>query len=653
MGEITVKGLGKIRIAGDVPTEEESRVIMEAAGVKEQPQIPVPDGGPADKLLQKPLDTLTEDTTPALTSMTRGVVTRPGAEAVGGTIGAAVGEPAGPVGMVGGAALGAGAGSAAFDTADAALRMVTGQGPRKEEMADPTIRALMAGKSELMWTGGASALVPALKMIGPRVLGVASKGAKDLAATSKRMGIPLGSIHASESKAVKGVSRVLGVFPFVGTPVREAATEGAEAVGRKYGKILNELAPNATIADLGVDLTTAAAERYGKFRSVASVLYDRFYKKAAALPVADIFPTKNAVRVATELTGEVKAGDIVLTSGKGLQSPLPKVLDDYIENLTKLPEHITAEQYRQLQRDLQDVMTTMQKDGYDVSRAFKLKKALEVDFNSPDITRLDPKTGKDIVDSLMGANKFYAETITRFQTPTAKRFGRVDKKMFGAGPWTPGTINEDEVFKAVFNAKSPQAVNDLRQIVGPEKFRAAGRRFFETAYEGALVTKGDYTFLDGDKFRATIGLGSKDGEQVLGSILKGTGLSPQTLEKFSRVADAVAGVPIPNTSVFIQRRLMLGGAASAISFVNAPVSTVAAIITARYGAKLLSSPKMLDIMVKATDDTLSDKARRALLIRVARQFGDEQAQEIDQANRKLSRHGQGQEMMAQPDFGVQ
>lgn len=624
MGEITVKGVGNVRIAGDTPTEEEARVIAEMMGVQEPPQIPVPDGGPAERLIERPPDTLTPDPTPALTGMTGGVVTRPGAEAVGGTLGGFAGQSAGPVGMVGGAVLGAGAGSAAFDTADAALRMLTGQGPREEEAMDPTIRALMAGKSEFQWTGGASALVPALKMVGPKILGVASKEAKELTATAKRMGVPVGPIHASGSKAVKGASRVLGVFPFVGTPIRRAAKGGAAAIDTKFNNILNTLAPNATIADLGVDLVDAATNRYAKFRRVSSALYDDFYKKAATLPVPDIFPTKNAIREASQMTGRVRAGDIVLTTGETLRSPIPNVLDDYIKKLTDLPEHITAEQYRQLQVDLKDVMSVMNRDGYDISRAVKLKKALEVDFNSPDITKLDPEAGKSVVNALTRANKFYAETITRFQTPTAKRFGRADRKMFGTGPWTPGTINEDEVFKVVFNAKSPHAIDDLRNLVGPKKFQAAARRFFETAHDSAMVTRGDFTFLDAEKFRASIGLGSKDGEQVLKSILRGSQLTTGTFEKFAAVAKAIEGVPVPNTSIYVQRRLMLGGAGAAISFLNAPVTTIAAITMARYGAKLLSSPKMLDVLVKATDDTLTDKARRALVLRVIRHFDAEE-----------------------------
>ena len=648
MGEIIVKGLGKVRIKGDVPDEEETRAIMEQMGVQKTPTIPVDEPRPAERLVETVPDILRADPTPALTSMTGGAVTRPAAEAIGGTIGSFVGVPTGPaapVAMTAGAALGAAAGSLTFDVADTTLRMLTGQGGRGPlGAAEPPLaaskRAADAATTEFLWTGGATALLPAIRAIGPKILGANTKEVRRLQKISEDMGIPVGIQAITERGFVRGASKVLGVFPFIGSPVKRGAVATEVALRKKYGDILDTLAPNATLADLGVDLSEAAVTRFGKFMAVAGELYDDFFKQASALPVPDIFPTQRAVQKAVQLTGRAKAGEIVLKSGDTLKPPVPKELDAYIENLMELPDHITAEQYRQLQLDLGDVMSSMKSSGLDITNAVELKKALELGFNTPDISRLSPEAGKSVVNALTVANEFYARHITGFKSVTAKRFGRVNQRMFKAGAFETGTINEDEVFKSVFNSKSPQALNQLRELVGPQKFGGAVRKFIETEFEKVIHPKTGV--FDAKRFAKALGVGSESGEQALSEMLKGTGVRMDTVKNFLEIAERAGRVATPDVSAFIARRMTLGGFRAVLGGL-VPLATVttnplaggAAILLIRYGAKIISSPESLKAMTRAMDDTISDKQRRALLLRLGRQFFTDEERAREKAESRM------------------
>ena len=633
MGEITVKGLGKVRIKGDVPDEEETSAIMEMMGVQKTPTIPVSEPRPAERLVEAAHpDTLTAVTRPMLEDVTG--VPRSTAMGVGGTVGSVLGEVAGPLGIAGGAAAGGAAGSLVYDTADSVLRYATGAGERgpmgaPEDPLAPTKRALTGAEEEFAWTGGAMALIPALRSIKPFLLGVHTPSARRLQKVSEQMKIPLGATSVTERGWVKGMGKVIGVFPFVGTPAKYQAVRTEVALRKSYNRILNELAPNATLADVGVDLTQGAVQRFGKFKAAAAELYDDFFKKASALSVPDIFPTTKATALAAKLTGKIKAGETILKTGDKLQAPIPKTLDDFIEKMIDLPDHITAEQYRKLQLDLGEVMSSMRREGFDISRAVKIKKALELDFNNPNISRLDPEEGLGVVNSLAMANEFYSKNIAAFQTPTAKRFGRVNKKMFEAGAFKPGTIYEDEVFKVVFNSKSPEALRSLRSLVGPERFGAATRKYIETAFEKLIDPKtGSF---DAAKFGKAIGLGSESGEQALAEMLKGTTVQMDTLKNFVELATRTGTVSLPDTSAFIARRMTLGGWRAGLGALSLgspiaanPALGILGIFAVRHGSTVISSPKKLKAMIKILEPTTTDHQRRALLVRFGRQLFEEE-----------------------------
>jgi hypothetical protein len=633
MGEIMVKGLGKFRIKGDAPDEEETNAIMQIMGVPKTPTIPVAEPSPAERLVETvPPDTLKANLRPMLEDVTG--VPRSTAMGVGATIGGGLGEVAGPLGVAGGAAGGGAAGSLIYDAADAVLRYAKGAGQRgpmsaPEDPLAPMKRALGGAEEEFKWTGGAMALIPALRSIKPFLLGVHTPGAKRLQKISEQMDIPLGASAVTERGWVKGTGKVIGVFPFVGTPAKYQAVKTEVALRSKYDKILNQLAPNATLADVGVNLTEGAVQRFGKFKAVSGELYDDFYKKASALPVPDIFPTTKATALAAKLTGKIKAGETILKSGDVLQAPLPKTLDDFVEKLIDLPDHVTAEQYRKLQLDLGEVMSSMRREGFDISRAVKIKKALELDFNNPDLSRLDPEQGLAVVNSLAMANEFYSRNIAAFKSPTAKRFGRVDKKMFGAGAFKPGTIYEDETFKVVFNSKSPEALRDLRTLVGPERFGGASRKYIEATFDKFIDPKtGSF---DASRFGKAIGLGSESGEQALAEMLKGSTVQMETLKNFVELATRTGTVSLPDTSAFIARRMTLGGWRAGLGALSlgSPVAAnpalgILGIFAVRHGSTVISSPKKLKAMIRILEPTTTDHQRRALLVRFGRQLFEEE-----------------------------
>lgn len=645
--EIEVEGLGIVEIEGDEPSEVERQAILKALGrtpAELDPNAPV-EGvsrfGEKNLPQNQEFGTLSEDTTPLVTQLTGGVVTRPFAEAAGATGGAALGSTSGPAGTLAGAGLGAGAGSAAFDTADVLARKVAGLPPTPDTTLGPTLRALNATKDELTFTGGAMALVPLVRSLKPligvkpdesilgKVLGVTTPEAKRIAELSRSQDIPLGAIQTTENKIVKGSSRVLGIFPIVGTPIKKGAEAVSRGITRKFDDILNTVAPNATIAELGVDLTQAAKAKFGKFGTVAGVLYNRFFALADNASVRTIIPTEAIRKSATEIGEEVTSATVQLSGGRTSKPAVDERVLDFLDEVREFPERISARQARGLQERISDIAAEMEGEGRNLVKVIQVKAALEADFHNPLVDQLAPEEGRKIISALATANGFYAETIKRFQSSTGRRFERVDKNIFKSGPFKAGTLNEDEAFQAVFISRSPRAVADLKSIVGQKRFRQATRKFLDSSFKSSLTAikgRGGLEF-NPNKFSDLIGVGEKEGRQALNVMLSGTGVTGRELENFAEVARKAGSIFIPDTSVFLARRFTLGGLKAIMGGVviggsgltTSPIGTAVGVLMIRHGAKILSDPQRLQALTRALEDTTSSQQARALVLRVGRQ----------------------------------
>ena len=90
----------------------------------------------------------------------------------------------------------------------------------------------------------------------------------------------------------KGWGKVVGVFPVAGDPLKRAATTRATQIESVKNQILNDIAPNATLSELGVDMFNAAKNTNKEFRNISSTLYNSFYKQADKINKPFV-PSKN------------------------------------------------------------------------------------------------------------------------------------------------------------------------------------------------------------------------------------------------------------------------------------------------------------------------------------------------------------------------
>ena len=289
MGAILIEGLGEIQIKGNVPTLEEQEAIIkklkESNGeeqIEEEVEIETPTKIPP---IPEPIETIEYQKTEDFASgLKKGFTERETAKAAlslgGFATGAATGAPFGPiagsaVGGIGGAVLGGTAGGQIHDIVSS---YIDGNNLTLEDTSKQALRDI---KSEAMW-GAVGQSLPGLKPLITRMVLKKQQGKlvaddiKQAHEASKRIGVDLFPVDVS-GKLGQMYAKVIGIFPWVGKPLKESGTKRAEQLNKIKNQYLDDLAPNNSLSRLGVDMFEAAKRSNKVFRNMSSELYTDFY----------------------------------------------------------------------------------------------------------------------------------------------------------------------------------------------------------------------------------------------------------------------------------------------------------------------------------------------------------------------------------------
>lgn len=580
------------------------------------------------------------DTVPGITRSTKGLVTRPASVMGGATAGMALGVPGGPPGMLGGAILGATGGSILFDTVDDLTRYFRGDvtvqdraGGGPQRALDITKRGLKEGLYEGAFTGGAMAAGPAIRQAKPlmgRAFGVLNPRARRLADLGEAQGVDLGLAHVSKRATVKGFPRVLGVFPFVGAKVKSGQARVVGQLDEAAADLLNTLAPDPiNKMELGKELIKTAVRRFRRANRIGSSLYKVFERQADELPVPQIVPTANIGAAVQKIEAEAAKGTVTLTTGVPLKPLGQDQIGGWLEQFKNLPERVTVREAREMQRMVNETIDRFAKEGYDISRLNGLRGEIKSSIHNLDVTGNPPGAGFEVRQSLKRANDFWhKEATTPFQTPVAKKFGRAVKNVFGKRYFEAGSIHSDEVFKGVFNSGSIEALQDLRKLVGPTKFRQSVRAYIDDAFRNSRVISKEGSALP-DQFSAAafekrLGLTTPEGKAAFDEMLRGSLVSPKDFYNFLDVAKAATDITVRDTAQMLQRRAILGGLGAGMIFYGGKVSIPAALFLTwmlQQGGGYLMNPRNLRQMTRVLKDSAPQQEARALTLRVIREMG--------------------------------
>ena len=656
MGIIPVEGLGQVEIEGDVPNAEEQQLILDL----------LEDQGSFSEAVESEL------------SEAEGLEKIGGRstfEAIGAIGGSVPGTLAGslPGGVAGGTLGSAGMGQV-YDIVQSALTdedtdFITQTGKAKKDFQREGLLQTFFAK------------IPGMGTFIKRVV-FADKSKKPLYEAAKRMGYPA-SLSDTGNIISKSYGRVIGVFPFVGAPIKKGFARKADILNKTANDALNTFAPNVTLTKLGVDMSKAAQTTFDDFRRVSGFFYDDFYKSVNKVR-APIISTKNFKDSINSFIKVVDEGDITLRSGKVATTQQKDAMYKWAKQHLDIPEYITVAQYKALNKNIESFAKRGKTEPVDIKALTGFKINLEKDLNL--LTKksyintfkkvLDPKDLEQIPQKLKFANQVYSEGLqnsmitasiknmakkegvklkivpgmTAFDSPAAREFKKVDKNIFGPGFKVQGSLTADQLGKVLIANRNvtPQLLDDLRSLVGDTQYKNFVRARLQRGYDNSLVkfSEPDKTGLmfDPAKFEANLGLDTKAGRELLESMLKGSNLTLQNLDDFFAIAKNHAGLTIPDVSSFVSRRAVLGGTKSLLggfamgytSYQN-PLRGGALIYLARRTSNFLDNPKALqDVMTALDPNSTGSQIKTATLKLVDAMISNSQTKE-EENNFKLYR----------------
>ena len=648
MATIFVEGLGDVQIQGNIPNAEEQEAIAKALGQETQQTTNVVEEQQDLNFLQSVGKGLTDRSTSLAAGGLAGFAT--GAR-TGGVVGGAVaGVPGALVGGFAGGVLGAAGAGQVYDVLSSYIK------GDQLDLDDTSKQAFKDIKTETMFSMVGMS-IPGLKPAITRLLLKKGNGelvAKDIQELKKagdRIGVDIFPFDVM-GKGGNLYSKVAGVFPIVGSPIKKGAAARGERLNNVKNQILNDLAPNTHLSELGVKMFNAAKNSSKEFNNVASIMYKQFYNEAASINkkfvpsniikkeakvIIDDILSKRPTAITTKVVKGSKL-PLVQSRKKGLKglsnrqftktikTKIPanvnKKYEAYIKQLSNLEDFITPAQVKQIKQDLAEFsFAAAGKDGGGVFKLTKMAKASDAALRNFDNYNMsvfanDPKvtteTLQKLITKLKDADKFYANGIQIFGRSTGQRFKRADRNIFAKGFDKPGSIEPDEIFQAVVKTGSPQSLDDLRTLIGNENFAKVSRRVIDNAFKKASVR--------GDQFRGLLfnpvileeelGLAGRNSSEILENITKGTKLNPQKLKDLVQVSQYHANLDIPDVSSFVARRATLGGARSILGgavmgagVLSSPVASIPLIYATNRTSAFLANPKNLDLAITALDIT--------------------------------------------------
>ena len=337
----------------------------------------------------------------------------------------------------------------------------------------------------LAWTGGAYSMLPVWQRFGKPVMrgmfGIDKKSTQDLINMSNLYGLDLGIVHATKRPWVKGVRRVLGVFPWVGTPFQRSADITEEQIRRAYAGNFGAFAPMQTFSDLGVDMVTMAGKKWEDYMATAKVLYDDFYDTATKAGDKPIFSIKRTKKYAE--TALKKANDAALKGNYDQVIRFPGTKSEeafgiFYKELSQAGDHITAKKVRKLQEHLNGAIANYISEGggmvnkTDMSNIRILKRMLEKDIADlsalpKSATAQDKALHKTLTNKLHKANKWITNVAPTFEGPIAEQLKMVNREIFGEGVYKPGFFYDSEMMKPLMEraTKDPKFMQSLMNMM--------------------------------------------------------------------------------------------------------------------------------------------------------------------------------------------
>tara|TARA_R100001015_G_C4632142_1_gene195317 strand:- start:321 stop:3950 length:3630 start_codon:yes stop_codon:yes gene_type:complete len=426
--------------------------------------------------------------------------------------------------------------------------------PMQPPITEDVLAALQTAQYEALFSGGAAASIgmggKLWKNFIKKGTGFGREGARDaqkIGELAEQYDVPMSIIAATPSEAVKGYARIIGIFPFVGGPLRQSQDASKMAINRELEKTFLELAPYQKTLDTTQGLSEQAykalKENFENFSAMKAIKYEA-YDDVAEQITEPFIPTARLKDYISSITGQKRTG-VPLQSGQYINnrhvSTVKEAFDNFgvddsttameaLKVLGQLPDHLTAKDFRELQFLINSKINKLNTATGGVTQGSQdavskmlasISKNLRSDLD--DTMNWKPMSGKNQILAEIGkkrledANGFFFanrdDFASIFEGAGTTRVGKlvetkVDQRVFQPGaPKAPGEIQIDQIFDEIMNSDviqtSLKAQEEMYRQFGPKAFKSLTRGWLDkqiskytTVYNVPTIQQRNVNFIE-------------------------------------------------------------------------------------------------------------------------------------------------------------
>jgi len=421
---------------------------------------------------------------------------------------------------------------------------------------------------DLATSAGASAVFRGASLAGRAAFdfltGVTGDAKNTVMDIAREFGVKLPQVSAS-SNIASGYNKIIGRFPFIGSPAMKQGSERLEEVADSARRLFRRDAPIASIPEVSEYLSTAAREKYEAFHNEAGRLYDNY--RDLARQEGDIIPVDP---IDQSVENALAKMDRLLSSQSGeprraVRDEYAKVIDAFTDVLdeTAGKDMISVDTMDALVEMLEGSLRQMKVEGKGSGTLFS---AITDVVSGLEQAERSIRAGSPAAQALKDADTFYAKFMSTFETPVGRQFTREDPGAFRSRSrmtreQARPKFNQDELYNLVFSSKSADAQRTLRDIVGQDAYREAVASHAEQALQSAIKDGR----VDTRSLKEALGFTSDQRKaNALGAALQASGVDRQRLDLYINMLDRLDPVALQDVSTFVARRAALGGLNSAL-----------------------------------------------------------------------------------------
>ncbi len=364
----------------------------------------------------------------------------------------------------------------------------------EEELSSQMSQALYDTALNTMFTGGAMTMAPIFNAgkatIGKYIFGVSpnKENLEKIAQISETYGMPMGLIQASNMPFWKGYSKVIGVFPWIGSAFKKQAQAVDEGSRQYLSGLANGMAPMQTMTMLGADFSKIMGKNYDAVRAAQQYMYENFEEYAKRLKGKKVINISGFKEVAKDTAAQFKDAIPGMAGYGEFKFPgdgTKRAFGTFYETMSRLDENITLDQAVTMRQMFNDFMTNFKSEfkgtipREQAQSIGNLAARLEHDIlNLKNIDNaVDETVFNTALAKLAAANEYFAHTMPTFEGGVASNMKQVNANIFGPGPDVErGLMYTDEMFQIIFGRakQSNEAMKHLIELsqTTPDQIRA-------------------------------------------------------------------------------------------------------------------------------------------------------------------------------------